>query len=82
MRKDERMTLVRAVLSDSDIISIVSQNPKRISRILGFCETGDEITQLIGRVFQLFKGNEALLEDVLKVISRVLSNYANNQKTN
>tara|TARA_B100000508_G_C11250272_1_gene175975 strand:- start:73 stop:324 length:252 start_codon:yes stop_codon:yes gene_type:complete len=72
---ERRLDAVRNVLAGKDIVELVTQNPKRVSSLLGFCETGDEITQLIARIFELFKGNEKLLGDVLEVISSVLSQY-------
>ncbi|GAB5401541.1 MAG: hypothetical protein Aureis2KO_31260 [Aureisphaera sp.] len=71
--KERRLELFRVMLTNETFLKSVKENPKRISSALGFCDTGDEITLMVAKLFELFKNHESLLDDILKIVSGVLA---------
>ncbi|MDC8003314.1 hypothetical protein POV27_04585 [Aureisphaera galaxeae] len=75
--KERRLELLRGMLTNETFLKSVKENPKRISDALGFCDTGGEITKMVAKLLELFKNNESLLDDILKIVSGVLAAQVN-----
>lgn len=79
-KQQQRHLLIRKILVEEEFPENIIRNPKRISKTLGFCETGDTLTELIIMLLELFKKDEELVNTTLQVINSALDNIEKKRK--
>ena len=71
-KNKKRAEVVGRMILDTNFTQTLSDNPGRFSTALGFCETGQEITNLIAIVFKYLKNEPQKIALIMEILNGVL----------